>query len=46
VPDKVKADRSGENVDYITKVFEQLTRDQPPVAVDLHEIGAYRRVES
>ena len=90
---RVKADRAGENVDYITKVFEQLEReqpaglryasfrlddgvsfvhiasietadgsnplssvsafkaftehikdrcDEPPAAVDLHEVGAYR----
>lgn len=90
---KVKADRAGENVEYITKVFEQLDHerpdglryasfrlddgvsfvhlvsietadgrnplsavsafkafterikdrcDEPPVAVDLHDVGVYR----
>lgn len=27
---KVKAERGAENESYITNVFEQLTRDQPP----------------
>ena len=27
---KVKADRAGENESYVTRVFEQLKREQPP----------------
>jgi hypothetical protein len=38
---KVKADRAAENENYISKVFEQLKKE-PPVAVDLKEVGSYR----